>query len=317
MRWLQIALGGVWVLDGALQLQPFMFKPAFVTRIIAPNAVGQPGLVAWTVRMAAHLIEPRVLLFSVCAGAIQLLIGLGLFWRPTVRIALAVSFGWVLGVWWIGEGFGGILTGTASPLTGAPGAALLYLIVGLVIWPTSAKDGRGARRGGALGEGGARIAWGTLWCGSAVLWLLPGNRSPQAVRQAISTAPSGLAWLSNLHRAVSSAAGGRGLAIAMVAASLSALIGLSVLFDHFTLPALAMSAVMAVVYSFVGQGFGGVFTGSGTDPNTAPLLVLFAVSLYLLLPAAATSRSVPSLARSEGAGAKTLGTAVGGGSAGR
>jgi hypothetical protein len=53
------------------------------------------------------------------------LIGPGLIYRPTVKVALLASFGWSLGVWWIGEGLGGLSTGTASPLTGAPGAALL------------------------------------------------------------------------------------------------------------------------------------------------------------------------------------------------
>jgi hypothetical protein len=42
-RKLQIALGLIWLIDGALQLQPFMFGRAFVTRIIAPNETAQPG----------------------------------------------------------------------------------------------------------------------------------------------------------------------------------------------------------------------------------------------------------------------------------
>lgn len=45
-RALQIALGVIWLTDGALQLQPFMFGSSFVTQIIAPNAVGQPAFVA-------------------------------------------------------------------------------------------------------------------------------------------------------------------------------------------------------------------------------------------------------------------------------
>ena len=117
-RKLQIALGLIWLIDGALQLQPFMFRRAFVTQIIAPNETGQPGLVAAPIKLAAHLIEPRIALFNLFAVTIQVLIGIGLIYRPTVKAALLTSFGWALGVWWIGEGLGGLFTGTASPLTG-------------------------------------------------------------------------------------------------------------------------------------------------------------------------------------------------------
>jgi hypothetical protein len=75
-RRLQIALGLIWLADGALQFQPFMFGRSFVTKIIAPNAIGEPGLVAGPVRFMAHLIEPRVALFNVFAATIQVLIGL-------------------------------------------------------------------------------------------------------------------------------------------------------------------------------------------------------------------------------------------------
>ena len=36
------------------------------------------------------------------------------------------------------EALGGLLIGTASPLTGAPGAALLYVLAGLIAWPRAA-----------------------------------------------------------------------------------------------------------------------------------------------------------------------------------
>ena len=61
---------------------------------------------------------------------------------------------------------------------------------------------------------------------------------------------------------------------------MSAVIGLGVLFDRGTKPFLALSVVIAVVYFVVGQGMGGVLTGSGTDPGTGPVLILLAVSLY-------------------------------------
>jgi hypothetical protein len=52
-----------------------------------------------------------------------------------------------------------------------------------------------------------------------------------------------------------------------------------VLLDRCTKPFLALSVVIALGYFVVGQGMGGVLTGSGTDPGTGPLLILLAVSL--------------------------------------
>jgi hypothetical protein len=47
-----------------------------------------------------------VLLNTVFA-TIQVLLGLGIAYRLAVRVALAASIAWSLGVWWFGEGLGG------------------------------------------------------------------------------------------------------------------------------------------------------------------------------------------------------------------
>ena len=39
----------------------------------------------------------------------------GIAWRPTLRLALGASIMWALGVWWLGEGLGGVLSGAAGP----------------------------------------------------------------------------------------------------------------------------------------------------------------------------------------------------------
>jgi hypothetical protein len=54
-RRLQAALGAAWLIDGALQLQPFMFSRGFVTQILEPTARGQPAIVARVIKAAAHL----------------------------------------------------------------------------------------------------------------------------------------------------------------------------------------------------------------------------------------------------------------------
>jgi hypothetical protein len=68
-------------------------------------------------------------------------------WRPTVKAALVGSVAWSLAVRWLGEGLGGLFTGTASPITGAPGAVLLYALIAVLAWPASGIPGRADRTG--------------------------------------------------------------------------------------------------------------------------------------------------------------------------
>lgn len=275
-RGLQFALGLIWLMDGVLQLQPFMFTRSFVTQIITPNTIGQPRFVAWPITLAEHLIEPRVALFNAFAATLQILIGLGLLYRPTVKVALLSSFAWALGVWWVGEGLGGLFTGAASPLTGAPGAALLYVFAGLILWPgnTRLEARRPVRR--------TLVAWSVLWLGSAALWLLPANRAADATRDQIASAPSGAGWLSSIQSTLAAATEGHGLLIAIAAASLSAAIGLAVFLDRSATRSLALAVALALIYFAVGQGLGGILTGSGTDPGTGPLLVWLALAIYAI-----------------------------------
>ena len=46
-RTLQVILGLFWILDAALQFQPFMFGKGFVNSFILANASGQPAPIAW------------------------------------------------------------------------------------------------------------------------------------------------------------------------------------------------------------------------------------------------------------------------------
>jgi hypothetical protein len=153
-RGLQIALGLLWLLDGALQLQPYMFGKRFATGVIQP-AMGQPALIGGPITWAAHLVGHDPVPWNAAFAVVQLAIGAGLLVRRTVRPALVVSFGWAFGVWWLGEGFGELFAGMASPLTGAPGAVLLCALIGALAWPPH--TGTRSRRTG-------RLAWAGLWC---------------------------------------------------------------------------------------------------------------------------------------------------------
>jgi hypothetical protein len=264
-----------------------MFGRSLVTDVILPNASGQPGLVASPVIWLAHDIQPHVAMFNVLATGLQLAIGLALMFRLTARPALAVSFVWAGLIWFAGEGLGGLLTGAANPVNGAPGAALLYIVAGAMVWP---------RRG--TGDTGDRLAWAALWLGSAALWLLPANAGPRSVHDAVAAAPSGARWLSGLQHAVAAVSDSHGTLVALVLAAVSVAIALSALTRAAQRTFLGLGITLNVVFWFVGQGMGGILTGSGTDISTAPLVVLMGWMLLARIRAGyaaapATSPSSP------------------------
>src|SRR5215469_14183572 len=133
-RALQLGLASVWLLDAFLQYQPVMFTRAF-GQMLAATAVGNPGFVARPITWDATLVEHHAVALNAVFATIQLLLGLGIAIRPLTRFALAASVAWSLAVWWFGEGFDGVLTGTANPVSGAPGAVLLYALLAVLLWP--------------------------------------------------------------------------------------------------------------------------------------------------------------------------------------
>ncbi len=293
-RSIQIGLGIIWLVDGLLQLQPKMFGTSFANDVIMPSAMGQPGVLSGAITHVAHLISVQPALVDGVFAAVQLLIGVGLLMRETVKPALIVSFAWALGVWSLGEGFGGLFSGTASPLTGAPGAALLYVAVGLLVWPrrevasgawTSVEGGNGAVRGtaaseGLLGDRGGKAIWAILWCGLGILWLLPASRAGGALSGMLSGAASGEpGWLAHVQLSVAHTLGGGGGAVAVCAGLLSFAIGLGPLFVRRYGIFLVAGVALALDCWVLGQAFGQIFTGIGTDPSTGPLIVLLALAV--------------------------------------
>jgi hypothetical protein len=298
VRTVQIALGVLWIGDGLLQLQPSMFTTAFAHQVLAPSAAGQPAVVAWPVHEFAQLVSRQPFAFNAVFATAQLLIGIGLLSRSTVKPALVLSMAWVAGVWALGEGFGMLFTGSASPLTGAPGGVLLYGIIGVVAWPrrdasTLDPDGSAAS-GGILGETGARVAWAVLWVASAALWLLPDNRKGGAVAAQIAGAgPDGPVWLAHLDRTVAHSLSGVGTGLAVTLAVASLVIGLGPLFARRPTAFLVAGVALSLDFWLLGQSLGGLTSGMATDPNAAPLFCLLALALFPNHPAAALAGPAP------------------------
>jgi len=278
MRTVQTVLGLIWLLDGGLQFQSFMYGKGFI-QLITSQAPGQPGWVSSSLLWGAHIAGKDLTLWNTLFALTQVAIGLGLLYRPAVKPALILSFGWSLFVWWFGEAFGMLFMNMAQPLTGAPGGVILYAFVGLIAWPNA-----NGRPGGLLGVRGARLLWSVLWLLMAYLWLLQASSSANAIHDAINAAPSGMSWLSSVQDGAASLTHNDGLIFALLFAAISAAIAIGVGFNRYAKDLLALSVIVSLIYWVVGQGLGGIFQGGATDPNAAPLFILMAYSLYLLVP---------------------------------
>jgi hypothetical protein len=275
MRTAQTVLGLIWLLDGGLQFQAFMYTHAF-PRMLVGNAIGQPGWLHASIIWGAKIANGDLGVYNTLFALAQVAIGFGLLYRPTVKLALAGTIVWSLFVWWFGEAFGMLLMNSAQPLTGAPGGVILYALIAMVVWP-------GGRPGGLLGVRGTRIMWAALWLLEAYLWLLQSSSSANAIHDMITAAGSGMGWLTSVQNGFATVAKGNGLLLALVLAALSGAIGLGVGFNRWAKDLLVLSVVLNLVYWFVGQGLGAIFAGGATDPNSGPLFILLAYVVYQLV----------------------------------
>lgn len=283
-RGIQIALGFVWLLDGVLQFQSFMYTHAFITEVIEPSAQGQPGFIGTPILTFAHFYGHDLTLWNTLAAEIQCAIGLGLIVsRRTVRPALLASFFWAFIVWWFGEGLGMLFSGApASPLTGAPGAAFVYLMVALLVWPKDENADGMPVDGGLLGRSGALIVWSVIWLDAAVLWLLHVDRSKNAITEQLSGVAEGAPhWLATAQSSLAKDLGGDGVTAATFLAILSVVIAAGV-WTRLRPAALVIGAALSLLYWIYGQSLGGPFwIGGETDVNTGPLLVLLAATVWI------------------------------------
>ena len=280
-RALQLALAGVWLLDAVLQYQSFMFSKAFA-QMIGGTATGNPAVIARPITWNAGLVEHHLVLTNTIFATIQLLIGLGIAFRPTVRAALAASIAWAIGVWWFGEGLGGVLSGAASPLNGAPGAVIIYALLAVLLWPADRGTPVPFTAARAVGAHAARALWLVLWLSLAYFALTPANRAPQALSGMIADMESGEPrWLAAIGKSAASLTAGQGLAASIVLAVALTVIAVGVYLPRpAAMATLVLAIVVATVIWVVGQALGGILTGGGTDPNSGPLLALLALAYW-------------------------------------
>ncbi len=282
-RWLQLGLAFIWLLDAVLQFQAFMFSKGFA-QMLAGTGPGNPAVIADPISWSARIISDHGTATNAVFAVIQLLIGLGIAWRPTLRLALGASVVWALGVWWFGEGLGGILNGAGSPFNGAPGAVIIYALLAVLLWP--GQRGRPApfAAGRFTGAGAARLLWAVLWGSLAYMALLPATRAPKALSGMISGMESGQpVWLAGLDNHLAAFFTNRGPAAAVVLAVVLAVVAVGVYLPRPALRAVIVLAIVTAAFIWVAEGLGGILTGGGTDPNSGLLLALLALAYWPLV----------------------------------
>jgi hypothetical protein len=270
-RHLQIGLGSLWLLDGALQCQPFMFGRGFASQILAPAGVGLPGLLGEPLHAAIRVASDQPVLANGAFALIQILLGLGLLTRRFTRVTLGASIVWALSVWIGGEGLGGLGAG-ATLLTGAPGAALLYAVIAVVAWPS------GEPRADERPSRWALPAWCALWLLAAGLQLIDGNSSTSftmMLRAAQSSAPG---WVARIDRHLAHLQAPSWIAAGVIA--LYVLVAIWSLVPGWTRHlSIGIGIAVAVMGWVFFQGLGDLTSGQATDPNSGPLIVLLALAV--------------------------------------
>lgn len=286
-RTLRILLGMLWLGDGLLQLQPRFWTSDLVTKVLTPNLSGQPAPLQALLRRSIGLAGGHVILFNGSIVAVQVLLGIALLrdWRP--RLALAASVLWSLGIWVLGEGLGGLLTGAALFLSGAPGAVLIYAVLALAAWPEEQRH--------AFSRVGnwPRAMLALLWLLAAALQLQSVYRAKDGLAQVIAGNAEGEPAL--LHASLHWAAGaiaGHGLELTLALALLQLALGLGLIWSRDRRPWLAAGILWALCAWWFGQALGQLFTGLGTDPNIGPLVVLLTLAIW---PQSALQASQPRL----------------------
>lgn len=300
---LQIGLGFIWLIDAALQYQPYMFTRQFVVQTLQPTAVGVPWILHRPMIWADHFMVHDIAVWNALYASFQLAIAIGLFWRPTVRLALAASMVWAVAVWWFAEGFGGIFSGGASPVMGGPGAVILYGLIAVLLWPArSTDDGISVAAGSCLGRSTPKVLWALLWGSFAYYLLLPANRGAQGLHGIVVGMASGEpGWIRSMDSGLAAVLAHHGTEFSVGLALVCVAIAIGVFAAPLTRLVLGGAVVVAVV-AWLFEDFGGVFTAQGTDVNSGPLLVLLACAYWpvgarVSVPALGPARArVPSVA---------------------
>ncbi len=294
-RTFRLVLATVWLLDAALQLQPFMFTrgPSGFSGMLNGLGSGNPGFLLHPVAWNASIVYHQPILTDTIFASVQILIAFGIVYKRTCKPALALSIVWSLGVWWFGESAGEIFQGGATPFGGGPGGVLFYAVLAVLLWPNEGSDEPfiAAR---TVGVRAARLIWAATWGLLATLCLVGSGRSPQALHDLVSGVNRGQpGWLARIDRASESLFLHHGTTVAILLALVCVIVAAGV----FAPPQVTrMTLVLAItVFALIWvavQDLGGILAGGATDPNSGPLIILLALIYWPLATGRTASRDV-------------------------
>jgi len=280
-RRLQLVLAGLWVLDGVLKLQPYMFTKDFAPMTLGDAADGAPSWLAGPINWAERLTSEHPVGLMILFALAELVVGFAIAYRPTVKFGLIACLCWVPFLWFFAEGFGGLATPSAGPLSGAPGASILYGLLAVVLWPTDRPGTSEAVR--HVGARAAKIGWVVLWGLLAVLCFRPANTAPNAISDIISDNAVGTPnWYTSLLDHATTLTHGRGAEVSITLGVLLALVAVSVLVSdrRVVRAGLVLGIVLAALIWVFAEGFGMPYMGMATDPDTGPLLAVIAIAFW-------------------------------------
>jgi cytochrome oxidase Cu insertion factor (SCO1/SenC/PrrC family) len=288
-RVLRFGFGLLWLVDGILQLQVEM-PLGLPTNVLQPAGAGTPGWVARLNAIGVSIWQRHPIPAATSVVWIQIGIGIMLFVAPRGRWTQAAglaSAAWGLIVWVFGEAFGGLFSPGPSWLFGLPGAAVLYIVAGLLLALPE--------RSWATPRFGRRILFGAgiYFIGMAVLQAWPGRGFWQGHLAGHALGPlaqmAGQMATTSQPAAISSAIAAFGhfdaahgflvnlIVVIALAGSGAALVSGRrplVLGGVLALGTLSLATWLLV------QDLG-VFGGTGTDPNSMVPTLLVVVSGYL------------------------------------
>jgi cytochrome oxidase Cu insertion factor (SCO1/SenC/PrrC family) len=287
---LVIGFGNLWLFDGFLQAQPKM-AIGLPSLVIEPIAASSPAWVQHLVNWAGTTWSYHPVQAGAAAVWIQAGLGIWMIAAPRgamSRLAGLAGAGWALVVWVFGESFGGIFAPGLTWLTGAPGAAAVYVVAGLLIaLPESAwlspRLGRRILAGLGLFLIGMAVlqAWPGRGFWQGVSQGQPGVLAAMAQSMSLTPQPGFLSgWLFAFGAFVQT----HGFAVNLVAVAVLAATGAAFLSGRPRLirPALAGFIAFCLADWVLVQDLG-FLGGLGTDPNSMIPFALLAGAGYLAL----------------------------------
>jgi hypothetical protein len=291
---LQRILGVLWLIDGIIQLFPQMWTMNMVNGIMKPMLQGQPGLFEPSLQFIVNQTTLHLFKVNLLISVVQICLGLGfiLLSDRWVKWLVFASIVWAFIVWYGGEGMNMLFTGTASILTGAPGAVLLYPLLGLAVIPrtqpvaATQSATRKAGDDGLLSRRVLRYILAGFWCFAALLQLQQYWWNHGRISQAIgATVGMGglntvlvdpiLTQIANATTSIETP-----LNIALIVVFLAIGVGLFVVKDEQVRPFLIASIVMSLLFWYFSEAFGNIFSGMATDFNSGLLVVVIALACW-------------------------------------